>query len=101
MQTNRLRPIAEGELSSELLGEAPPEPRRVEAAATSVLFTALRALSQRTIVAIGNLFVLLTVASAFWLWLVTLPNPTVLQLVGLALYAILILSVNWLVLRRR
>lgn len=120
-QTNRLRPLGEGELPPEYIaytGETPPppefadhvrrtqpppaqQPARSEAVATSVLLTALRALSQRALIAVSNLFVLLTAASAFWLWFVTLPAPSVLQLVGLALYGVLILALNWLVLRRR
>lgn len=112
MQTpNRLRPIAEGDFPGDLLGEIPPHPpenppeiRRSETVATSMLLTSLRALSQRALIAIstlvGGLFVLATAGSAFWLWLVTMPNPTVLQLIGLTLYATLILLLNWLVLRR-
>lgn len=109
-QSNRLRPIAEGELPPEFLADPNqgeplrPQPQAqqgLERAATSILFTSLRALSQRTLVAVANLFVLMTAGSAFWLWFVTIPNPSVLQLVGLCLYGILILLLNWLVLRRR
>ena len=114
---NRLRSIAEGELPPEFLDPAhqPDRPQPppsstyqsdrqqtpAERAAASMLLASLRALSQRTIIAVSNLFVLATAASAFWLWLVTLPNPSIQQLVGLALYGILVLSVDWLVLRRR
>lgn len=109
--SNRLRPLSEGEIPSEYLGVPeppgtgptyqPPQQPRGEAVAASVLLTALRALSQRSLIAIGNLFTLTTAASAWWLWYVTMPTPSVLQLVGLTLYGVLILALNWLVLRRR
>jgi hypothetical protein len=112
-QSNRLRSIAEGDTA--LFGDPAdeavpnqsgqptpaPRPTRLESAATTVLLTALRALSQRTLIALANLFVLATAISAWWLWMVTMPSPSVLQLVGLALYGTLILLLNWLVLRRR
>jgi CHASE2 domain-containing sensor protein len=66
-----------------------------------MLITALRALSQRFVIAIANLFVLITAFSAFWLWYQTMPDPTVPQLVGLTLYGLLILALNRLVLLRR
>lgn len=62
--------------------------------ATEMLFTALRALSQRTLVALANLFTLLTVASAFYLWVVALPNVSILQIVALSIYSIFVLLVN-------
>ena len=112
-QTNRLRSLGEGEIGESvpdpalLFGQPPsppPQPtappQRLENAATTMLLTSLRALSQRTVVALANLFVLATVASAWWLWYVTMPAPNTSQLVGLALYGVLILALNWLVLRR-
>lgn len=127
VQTNRLRPIEEGQLPPEYIAysgepqpappppeysrapqapvgppQAPPAPRpRAEAATTSVLLMALKAVSQRTLIAVSQLFTLATAGSAFWLWFVTLPAPSILQLVGLGLYGLLILALNWLVLRRR
>lgn len=117
MQTttpNRLREISEGQLPEFFVGleqqqQPPPgspqppqpQPRRVEAAATAMLLTGLRTLSQRSLIALGSLFTLMTVASAWWLWLETLPQPSVYQLIGLGLYGALIVLLNWLVLRRR
>jgi hypothetical protein len=101
---NRLRPIAEELPTFPMGADTPSEPAappRFEAAATSMLFTALKALSQRTVVALGNLFVLAAAVSAFWLWFVTLPNPSVPQLVGLGLYGLLMLAMVHLVLQRR
>ena len=67
-------------------------------AAAAAIALALKALSQRAIVAAGALFTLLTCASVFWVWL-SVPNPSVLQLVSLGMYALFILSANWLVRR--
>jgi hypothetical protein len=104
---NRLRPISEDVPFP--LGDAqgPAEPVAQvaqpadESVATSILFTALKALSQRTLIALSNLFVLAAAGSAFWLWLVTLPSPSIQQLVGLGLYGLLMLALVHLVLRRR
>ena len=89
-------PIEEGTPTGPLSRQGTP----VEHAATSILFASLKALSHRAVIAVANLFVLLTAISAFWLWFVTMPSPTILQLVGLTLYGVLILCLNWLVLRR-
>ena len=111
MEGSRLRQIADDPAffvgqPDQGLPPPPPQPQprlniSVENTATNMLLLALRELSQRTVVALGNLFVLLTASSAWWLWRVTLPAPTVLQLVGLALYGGLILTLDWMVLRRR
>jgi len=113
MAQSRLRSLGEGD-TSEFFQQPeaplppgnyhpqfpPPEQTRTEAAATGVLMMALRALSQRAVIALANLFVLVTFLSAFWLWYVTMPAPSILQLVGLALYGALIIGLNVLVLRR-
>jgi hypothetical protein len=110
MAQSRLRSLGEGDTSEffqqpeapqpNYTPNFPPEQSRTEAAATNVLMLALRALSQRAVIALANLFVLVTAVSAWWLWMTTLPSPSVLQLVGLGLYGLLILALNWLVLRR-
>ena len=114
MQGNRLRQVSEdipaffGDGTAETPPAAPPPPsapppppRSAEhAAATSMLMLALRALSQRALVAVGNLFVLATAASAWWLWMTIMPSPSIQQLVGLGLYGLLILALNHLVLKR-
>jgi hypothetical protein len=113
MAQSRLRSLGEGDTSEFFpQGEAPPPPgnyhpqfppppeTRLDNAATNVLMLALRALGHRAVIAVANLFVLITAVSAWWLWLTTLPSPSVLQLVGLGLYGLLILALNWLVLRR-
>ena len=101
---NRLRPISEDTFDPNALAQPPAPPSQSapeEIPGASILFTALKALSQRTLIAISNLFVLAAAGSAFWLWLVTLPSPTVYQLVGLGLYGLLMLALVHLVLRRR
>ena len=67
-------------------------------AASQMLFMALKALSQRALVALSACFTLITVGSAFALWWRVLPEPSVLQLVGLGLYALFLLSIH--ILRR-
>lgn len=101
MAQTRIRQIGEGD-TDQFADFAPqqPAPDPVHNVATSILFTSLKALSQRAVIALANLFVLLTAISAFWLWFATMPSPSVLQLVGLSLYGVLILALNWLVLRR-
>ena len=108
METTRLRQIGP-DIPASLL-EPPPEqplpspaaPRpNVDSASIGMLLAGLRALSQRTIIAIGNLFVLAAASSAFWLWLTTMPDPSIHQLVGLTLYGVLMLALCHLVLRRR
>lgn len=104
---NRLRPIPENEgldfpapPQAVQFGPAPAPPPEEPVFATSILLTALKALSQRALIALGQLFVLAAAGSAFWLWLVTLPSPSIPQLVGLALYGLLMLALVHLVLRR-
>lgn len=70
-------------------------------AAADILMMALGALSQKTVVALASLFTLLTVASAFALWWVILPNPSIFQLIGVGMYAGFILATNLIVRSRR
>ena len=65
-----------------------------QAVATEMLLTALTALSKRTLVALANLFVLLTVASAFYLWLVALPDLDTMKIIGCSIYSLFILLMN-------
>lgn len=62
--------------------------------ATDMLMMALAALSQRFVVALANLFTLVTVASAFYLWTLALDGITPTQIVGLTIYSLFILAVN-------
>lgn len=69
-------------------------PSQAQKVATDMLMLALSALSQRFTVALANLFTLVTVASAFYLWVLALDNITTTQIVGLTIYSLFILAVN-------
>lgn len=66
---------------------------------TQALLLGLKALSQRAIAAIADLFMLATVGSAFILWYLT-PKPDVYQIVSLSIYGTFVLAANWIVRRR-
>jgi ABC-type transport system involved in cytochrome c biogenesis permease subunit len=69
--------------------------------ALDILLLLLKPLSQKTIIALGNLYSLLTVASVFWLSFVIIPNnPSVQQLIGLGGYAAFVIAVNIIVRRK-
>lgn len=71
-----------------------PKTAGLDEAATAMLLLALKSLSQRAIVALSNLFTLLTCLSAFVLWHDVLPSPNSYQLVGLGLYGMFILLLH-------
>ena len=67
----------------------------LDSAALGVLLLSLKTPSQRTLVALGNLLTIASVASVWWLFNEALPaNPSVNQLVGLGLYAAFVLAVH-------
>ncbi len=53
-----------------------------------------------TLIALASLFTLLTVASAFVLWLL-MPDPNITQLVGMGMYAVFVLLINMLIVWRK
>jgi hypothetical protein len=63
-----------------------------------ILLLSLQALSKRTLVALSNLFCLLTVGSVFVLFYNT-PSPSVLQIVSLSIYAVFVAAINIIVRR--
>ena len=65
----------------------------------AMLTLALKALSQRALVAIADLFTLLTVGSAFWLW-ASIPAPNDRQIIALSIYACFVLAANYIVRRK-
>ena len=67
--------------------------------AIAMLTIGLKALSQRALTAATDLFTLITVASAFWLWS-TIPAPNDRQIVSLTIYALFVLAANWIVRRK-
>lgn len=94
----RLQAIGDEDVA--LLGDASPpvshETSRTERVLTDLLLTNLRALSQRTIVALASLVDLMLIASAFALWLRIIASPTTPQLIGVAGYAGFVLISLWL-----
>jgi hypothetical protein len=101
-QTNRLKPVGEDEPVPELIQPPPPRPAPQPAnvsALTGMLMIALKALSQRTIVALASLVDLALAGSVFVLWVLVIAEPTTLQLVGLGMYGAFVLSA--LFMRRR
>ena len=69
--------------------------------AIDILLLLLKPLSQKTVIAIGNCFSLLTVISVFWLSLAIIPkDPSVQQLVGLCGYGVFVVAVNLIVRRK-
>lgn len=82
--------------------QAPPPPQQPHEdaqRALQILALSLQVVSKRFVTALGNLFTLLCVTSAFVLWWRVLPNPNMDQLVGLGLYATFLLAIEYV--RRR
>ena len=78
--------------------DEPEKPSRKEDTGTAMLLLGLKTLSQRSLAAIADMFTLVTVGSAFWLWYsIHEPNPY--QLVSLAMYGLFVLAANWIVRR--
>lgn len=99
---SRLRQVEESEFIDPQEHAAPavatePQPSRLDAAAFAMLFTALKAMSQRTVIAFANLYTLLLAASAFYIWsgVVIVSDPTVLKLIGASLYSVFVLALCW------
>jgi hypothetical protein len=84
----------------EIVGGTETEPKPVDnGVAVAMLTVALKALSQRALVAIADLFTLLTVGSAFWLW-ASIPAPNDRQIIALSIYACFVLAANYIVRRK-
>lgn len=84
----------------EVVGGTETEPPKADnGVAVRMLTLALAALSQRFVVAIADLFTLLTVGSAFWLWS-SIPAPNDRQIIALSIYALFVLAANWIVRRK-
>ena len=73
-----------GDLAARLTSGDPAAAPADNGVAIRMLTLALAALSQRALVAATDLFTLITVASAFWLWS-TIPQPNDRQIIGRAL----------------
>ena len=75
----------------------PPDPNAV---AVAMITLGIKTLSQRALTAATDLFTLLTVASAFWLWW-SIPAPNDRQIIALSIYALFVLAANWIVRGRK
>lgn len=75
------------------------EPKADNGVAIALITIALKALSQRALTAVTDLFTLITVSGAFYLWMVT-PKPDVYQIVSLSIYALFTLAANYIVRRK-
>ena len=78
--------------------EQPPAPA-ANGLHIAMLTIALKALSQRALTAATDLFTLITVAGAFYLWYLT-PDPNDKQIISLSIYAAFTLAANWFVRRK-
>lgn len=79
-------------------GDAPaPQASSVQIA---MLTLALKALSQRALTALMDLFCLITFAGAWYIWVLT-PSPTVLQIVHNSIFGAFVLAANWIVRTRK
>jgi hypothetical protein len=102
----RSRLQAVGEEDAALIGDEPAQAQvvfsggggtqRAESALTGLLITSLRALSQRTIVALASLVDLALLGSVFALMLMVISSPSQLQLVAIAGYGSFVLGALWM-----
>jgi hypothetical protein len=77
---------------------APAQPF-MQRVSTDMLVMALKALSQRFVVALLQLFTLVVIGSVFAIW-VMIPDPNPLQIISHSIYTAFALAVLWLVRRR-
>lgn len=88
------------EVVRELPDEQPPAPDPLISVGATALMLGLKALSQRAITAVADLFMLLTVGSAWWLW-ASIPDPHPTQITALGIYAVFVLCANIIVRKLR
>lgn len=74
----------------------PAKPDPALALSTQMLTIALSALSQKALIALASLFSITLAGTAFFLWWMILPNPSINQLVGLGMYAVFILALHYI-----
>jgi uncharacterized membrane protein len=67
--------------------------------AVEALLLSMQVLGRKTLIALSNLFSLITALTVFWAALGILHDPTTPQLVGLGMYALFILAINVIVRR--
>jgi hypothetical protein len=83
--------------------EVRPQPRPAAAqqqdAAFGALMLALKAMSQKTVIALSKLAALTMVGSVFWLFM-AIPNPSTNQIIWGGMYGLFILTTLFLMSRR-
>lgn len=75
-------------------------PTEPSSAAVAMLMLSLKALSQRALIALADLFCLFTCASVFWLFLLMPEDPTPQRIATLTIYAVFVVALNVIVRRR-
>ncbi len=75
---------------------AQPDPNAV---AIAMITLGIKTLSARALTAATDLFTLITVGGAFYLWFLT-PIPTDRQIISLSIYALFTLAANYIVRRK-
>lgn len=90
--------MAERNPGFEVIGgtEAEPRPPEDNKVAIAMIMLGIKALSQRALTAATDLFTLITVSGAFYLWMVT-PKPDAYQITSLSIYAVFTLAANYIV----
>jgi hypothetical protein len=84
----------------EVVPDDPPAADKPDDAGASLLFLGLQTVGKRFVAALADLFCLVTVSLAFFLWYIT-PSPNVLQVVSLSIFALFVLAANWIVRSRK
>lgn len=79
--------------------ETETPPAADNGAAIRMLMLSLHALSQRALIALMDLFALITCGGAWVLWYLT-PEPNYLQIVHNSIFALFVLTANWIVRRK-
>lgn len=74
-------------------------PAKESVLATQMMMLALKALSQRALVAVSTLFTAAGLFGGWWLWNGILADPSPMQLVGVTLYAVFFIGLE--IVRRR
>ncbi len=74
-------------------------PAKESVLATQMMMLALKALSQRAMIAVSTLFTAAGLFGGWWLWKSILAEPSILQLVGVTLYAVFFIGLE--IVRRR
>lgn len=91
MQGTRLAAVREEQIA-ETPAPSPAQPRADRAATATIVWAALRALSQRALVALAAVVDLILILTAFALWIMVIANPTQSQLIGVGMYAVFVLT---------